>query len=443
MASFPRIRGDVPLIVTGHGHGGEFSPHTRGCSALKQSETDVYIVFPAYAGMFRLKWKKSPLTLSFPRIRGDVPRRPPHLLNFCMFSPHTRGCSATASPQLRNEAVFPAYAGMFLLKLLSRQKTRSFPRIRGDVPQAATQRICATPFSPHTRGCSLVNDWDTAWHAVFPAYAGMFRRPRRPIRPQRRFPRIRGDVPPAVRAPTAVTTFSPHTRGCSAATLALHGLDSVFPAYAGMFRKDSMGDTIEVCFPRIRGDVPFLLFNAIMQQKFSPHTRGCSTVNAVAVTAVRVFPAYAGMFRRQLTDQCVPFGFPRIRGDVPTLLGTQRDQVVFSPHTRGCSVPSADCGFLLPVFPAYAGMFRVRNSPLSRLMSFPRIRGDVPLHRWLRYQTPSVFPAYAGMFLRPTRRRTPKNRFPRIRGDVPLAREVAELQQTFSPHTRGCSAALE
>ena len=50
--------------------------------------------------------------------------------------------------------------------------------------------------------------------------------------------------------------FSPHTRGCSEATLIERIKEAVFPAYAGMF--------------------PGIATLGWDGNEFSPHTRGCS-----------------------------------------------------------------------------------------------------------------------------------------------------------------------
>ena len=59
--------------------------------ALLQAED---AVFPAYAGMFRRPDSEKKLSLSFPRIRGDVPDKRTGEVKINEFSPHTRGCSA-------------------------------------------------------------------------------------------------------------------------------------------------------------------------------------------------------------------------------------------------------------------------------------------------------------------------------------------------------------
>ena len=192
-----------------------FSPHTRGCSDAKAEALRLEQVFPAYAGMFPVRPRRSPESACFPRIRGDVPCATSAITGISMFSPHTRGCSAEALKAQVDYAVFPAYAGMFL--------------------------------QYHLGGLQL---------QVFPAYAGMFRQPQSAGRRSLGFPRIRGDVPNHERRTVAVPRFSPHTRGCSAsdigvavgvsgfprirgdvpqAALSLPPGKAVFPAYAGMF----------------------------------------------------------------------------------------------------------------------------------------------------------------------------------------------------------------
>ena len=132
----------------------------------------------------------------FPRIRGDVPTIPHHHVHGAWFSPHTRGCSGGRRLLRRRALVFPAYAGMFPRARGRGGSVGGFPRIRGDVPLTHTQIQIRLRFSPHTRGCSGYQSSVASSHAVFPAYAGMFRVVHRVCRACRCFPRIRGDVPP-------------------------------------------------------------------------------------------------------------------------------------------------------------------------------------------------------------------------------------------------------
>ena len=214
--------------------------------------------------------------------------------------------------------------------------------------------------------------------SVFPAYAGMFR-PRR-LRPTLGacFPRIRGDVPSGCLVAPQGGGFSPHTRGCSCASVGFEKPTSVFPAYAGMFLASHAVMIQSFGFPRIRGDVPFLLPDLIMAKAFSPHTRGCSGHPMPTPISAQVFPAYAGMFRIVWKARLMLVSFPRIRGDVPLSPSLAQVCVRFSPHTRGCSYCRSWRYRGGRVFPAYAGMFRNALPDFGHQPSFPRIRGDVP-----------------------------------------------------------------
>ena len=50
--------------------------------------------------------------------------------------------------------VFPACAGMFLKHNPSGLSAKSFPRMRGDVPEPSVTSTDVLGFSPHARGCS-------------------------------------------------------------------------------------------------------------------------------------------------------------------------------------------------------------------------------------------------------------------------------------------------
>ena len=210
------MRGDVPSPRCATESTTKFSPHARGCSFAGNKIGNFIKVFPACAGMFL------PRTIMVSLI--------------CSFSPHARGCSGDSHVDHRHPHVFPACAGMFRWCGGGRRSAPCFPRMRGDVPNGHV--------------------WCTTLLLVFPACAGMFRITGFGHPPRLRFPRMRGDVPPAVRAPTAVTTFSPHARGCSYQNQAPTTIESVFPACAGMFRTTLERVVSDVGFPRMRGDVP-------------------------------------------------------------------------------------------------------------------------------------------------------------------------------------------
>ena len=308
--------------------------------------------------MFRTSSTGQSRVLGFPRIRGDVPRSSGMVWHCSKFSPHTRGCSSATIDGHSVHIVFPAYAGMFLPNLCAISFKIGFPRIRGDVPRCRSGPTCAASFSPHTRGCSSRARIPGRLRLVFPAYAGMFLWGKCPLSYALSFPRIRGDVPSAPLPGTRSPEFSPHTRGCSGIWSSFTGFLKVFPAYAGMFRSCMLARAKVWSFPRIRGDVPPIRELLRKLQAFSPHTRGCSVISWFYTGSNPVFPAYAGMFRLLRVVLPAVTCFPRIRGDVPENHAHPNLRPGFSPHTRGCSRQYRDASGTHVVFPAYAGMFR-------------------------------------------------------------------------------------
>ena len=236
------------------------------------------------------------MSKSFPRSRGDVPGSPARRAPVFWFSPLTRGCSLSAPWRTRLPAVFPAHAGMFLCTVLSSSLVWSFPRSRGDVPAERVMQLLDDGFSPLTRGCSFGFVECCENVAVFPAHAGMFLRHARPPPGPPRFPRSRGDVPGTPAQVRALISFSPLTRGCSRLFYLVFSVGVVFPAHAGMFRFWKMNLRSENGFPRSRGDVPALSVGVLLENLFSPLTRGCSTQWQGPPLQDPVFPAHAGMF---------------------------------------------------------------------------------------------------------------------------------------------------
>ena len=76
-------------------------------------------------------------------------------------------------------------------------------------------------------------------------------------------------------------------------------METVFPAYAGMFLSMNWVTCLNQGFPRIRGDVPLDAAYTVIVKQFSPHTRGCSDLKLPILGVDSVFPAYAGMFRKR------------------------------------------------------------------------------------------------------------------------------------------------
>ena len=436
-----------------------FSPCGRGCSVRVNPFTDGGYVFPVWAGMFRLSRRLGEGRGGFPRVGGDVPPSSESKTPGLGFSPCGRGCSLCAVPWLGLTLVFPVWAGMFRVHPRPWPRYGRFPRVGGDVPQVAVFDLSMLRFSPCGRGCSEELWRHRAVYRVFPVWAGMFRRARHPASWRRSFPRVGGDVPCCAVVSRPTSQFSPCGRGCSVGSGQGRERDAVFPVWAGMFRHMAPSAEQQGGFPRVGGDVPAGVLSSGAVRTFSPCGRGCSDIERGFVESTGVFPVWAGMFRLRERRPSGQRRFPRVGGDVPALAPAAGSSRAFSPCGRGCSAGVRALPAMPMVFPVWAGMFRDVLARITVATRFPRVGGDVPLplDRMPAFKAFSpcgrgcsarrahisamvpVFPVWAGMFRPEQRVKQISHRFPRVGGDVPGVNAAAGPLFAFSPCGRGCS----
>ena len=91
MSCFPRTRGDGPRHRWSDLSPWPFPPHTRGWTAPRLLAPRGRAVSPAHAGMDPSFGATFEVTASFPRTRGDGPLMDSHFGREGMFPPHTRG----------------------------------------------------------------------------------------------------------------------------------------------------------------------------------------------------------------------------------------------------------------------------------------------------------------------------------------------------------------
>ena len=290
---------------------------------------------------------------------------------------------------------------MFLGGNIAHVRNRRFPRVRGDVPTPPPTLCLGTRFSPRARGCSPQRRRVDHQRIVFPACAGMFLPDQMPEQSHDGFPRVRGDVPAEAGTFAGAVQFSPRARGCSQNPTNRNTQNSVFPACAGMFRLITVLPAVLSCFPRVRGDVPTTKPLGTELRQFSPRARGCSDGQLEQRLRERVFPACAGMFLTRAGFEQVKQGFPRVRGDVPAYQISQALCKTFSPRARGCSAAAIDEAAQRLVFPACAGMFPATVCAKRRRASFPRVRGDVPTQHRTWHQPRRFSPRTRGCSFQP------------------------------------------
>ncbi len=149
------------------------------------------------------------------------------------------------------------------------------------------------------------------------------------------FPRPRGDGPVGAPGVHEVQQFSPPTRGWPVCGQNGCGCERVFPAHAGMARRMGSAPLSVMGFPRPRGDGPTVELLPVALFPFSPPTRGWPVKEALFARAYEVFPAHAGMARGISRPNPPPPCFPRPRGDGPARVHVYSQACEFSPPTRG------------------------------------------------------------------------------------------------------------
>ena len=294
----PRPRGDGPDRLDVQHAAVACSPPARGWTADRRLRLGSSFVFPARAGMDRLRTRSPRIPQRVPRPRGDGPTMWGGRLRLISCSPPARGWTDYPREQHRTNPVFPARAGMDRRRSRRAARPRSVPRPRGDGPYISPSGSPTRECSPPARGWTGDRRRDRAAVLVFPARAGMDRRREYRRGPGRRVPRPRGDGPAITVASYSSGECSPPARGWTDAYLSHMSSNPVFPARAGMDRSRRVARRGEVSVPRPRGDGPPAGATTTQSPTCSPPARGWTALGAGAGGGKGVFPARAGMDRR-------------------------------------------------------------------------------------------------------------------------------------------------
>ena len=138
--------------------------------------------------------------------------------------------------------------------------------------------------------------------------------------------------------------------------------------------KTIRNDTVS-SFPRVCGDVSASISLRTRWSRLSPRKRGCFLSLASSYLLALAFPAYAGMFLRLRTQQARPLCFPRVCGDVSFIVVSSTLRVKLSPRMRGCFF--RDCSLCRPLWlsPRMRGCFSRQSANARSLCAFPAYAG--------------------------------------------------------------------
>ena len=174
----PRACGGVSPLEERRLKKTQSSPRMRGCFRVLDLPRCRTAVFPAHAGVFPSRKSGRRIRSRLPRACGGVSEWEKHCRLVRESSPRMRGCfqfphrpsarDLRSSPRMRGcfprvmgakiaRKVFPAHAGVFLLKFLSCLCVLSLPRACGGVSANAVASSSVTMSSPRMRGCFHVS----------------------------------------------------------------------------------------------------------------------------------------------------------------------------------------------------------------------------------------------------------------------------------------------
>ena len=112
-------------------------------------------VYPACAGIDLIRIAKTHPVACLPRMRGDRPSMVSPPSNQAQFTPHARGSTQELYRKQKKQAVYPACAGIDLSYMCSMASCRCLPRMRGDRPPKKKPGMQGTEFTPHARGSTF------------------------------------------------------------------------------------------------------------------------------------------------------------------------------------------------------------------------------------------------------------------------------------------------
>jgi len=169
----PRMRGDPPFLRHFSPDGRESTPHARGSTLPGLAIADGIDVYPACAGIHRPGARASTGARGLPRMRGDPPGSTTCMSGRHSSTPHARGSTLLRVYDLLPRPVYPACAGIHLLRLVWNVKQQSLPRMRGDPPMAGCSPSRTSASTPHARGSTSPCGMASSAGIVYPACAGI------------------------------------------------------------------------------------------------------------------------------------------------------------------------------------------------------------------------------------------------------------------------------
>ena len=212
--------------------------------------------------------------------------------------PHARGSHGRLLVLVEGGGPTPACAGITTGTPAPAARTTAHPRMRGDHPNGVGAPSCRRGPPPHARGSRAHPRHVGRRQRPTPACAGITRPRVRTRGGARAHPRMRGDHWPAGGATATRAGPPPHARGSPGRARAEHRPGRPTPACAGITRSASGRTPASTAHPRMRGDHHAAAPVPAPDDGPPPHARGSPQPSEGCRTVRRPTPACAGITTR-------------------------------------------------------------------------------------------------------------------------------------------------
>ena len=251
---YPRPRGEADSSDRHASTASGLSPPTRGSRTGSRRARRGNRSIPAHAGKpISSSWSRSYMGV-YPRPRGEAAAIAREARMEQGLSPPTRGSLGLLLLVRECPRSIPAHAGKPCACGCRRSPGGVYPRPRGEASRRSKSGFTDSGLSPPTRGSPLQAGVGNGQPGSIPAHAGKPTLGAPPPERSRVYPRPRGEATPLVDGFAACRGLSPPTRGSHPHRGGAGALPRSIPAHAGKPRTEGLHPIQTPVYPRPRGE---------------------------------------------------------------------------------------------------------------------------------------------------------------------------------------------
>ncbi len=354
--AYPRLRGEHTSTPHSPGPPGGLPPLARGARARTATTPPGTGPTPACAGSTFRRRPSSIPPEAYPRLRGEhlSASHPPVFR--AGLPPLARGAHGALDGVRRLRRPTPACAGSTTTQQKSQQKSKAYPRLRGEHSQRPRRQCRRAGLPPLARGAPRDPYFRHPDLRPTPACAGSTTKTSCTVNGSKGLPPLARGAPRGGRNPSVF-------RGPT-------------PACAGSTSSPSPSRWRSWAYPRLRGEHPASAAAQVSCTGLPPLARGAPRLKLASSHAGRPTPACAGSTVVARSYTRLVKAYPRLRGEHVERAGGRNPSAGLPPLARGA--PDASERRLVPArpTPACAGSTPARWTRSIFRWAYPRLRGE-------------------------------------------------------------------